>query len=117
VNLGALRSGVGVAGLIAGPGAWAVSTQLNYALAPLTCGRTTLIVGLPALALAVLAIIGGVISWAAWQPTWLRGEMFIEDDGRAHKFVAGLGVLSATLFAAVILMQGAAALVLNGCMK
>lgn len=28
------------AGLIAGPAAWGVSTQLNYALVPLVCGST-----------------------------------------------------------------------------
>ena len=112
-----LRRGVGFAGLIAGPGAWAVSTQLNYALAPLTCGHTALIVALPALALIVLALMAGIVSWAAWRPRWLAGEMFTEEDGRAHKFVAGLGVLSAALFAFVILMQGTAVLVLNGCMR
>jgi hypothetical protein len=44
-------------------------------------------------------------------------KMFTEADGRAHAFVAGLGVLSAALFALVIAVQGAAALVLDGCMK
>jgi hypothetical protein len=117
------REGVDVAGLIGGPAAWAVSTQLNYALAPLACRYTTLIIALPAAALVLLALAGGVLSWPAWQRhsgttgIMTTHAMFTQEDGRAQKFVAALGVLSAVLFAVVIIMQGVAALVLNGCMK
>jgi threonine/homoserine/homoserine lactone efflux protein len=147
-----------------------VSTQLNYSLAPLTCGHSTLIVGLSAAALVLVALAGGILSWPVWQPFSSHshakhreendrhsgaprsGEpgihndrpgvmdsgsrpsasagmtvefqaarfahaMFSDEDGRPHAFVAALGVLSAALFALVIAMQGAAALVLDGCMK
>jgi hypothetical protein len=121
-----MREGVGVAGLVAGPGAWALSTQLNYALAPIACRYTTLVVGLPAAALVCLAVAGGILSWPAWQRhsqaprsggAGMAAKIFTEEDGRAHKFVAALGVLSAALFALVIVMQGTSALVLNGCMR
>src|SRR5207248_422599 len=63
MNVRVWREGVGVAGLIGGPAAWAVSTQLNYALAPLACRYTTLIIALPAAALVLLAVAGGFLSW------------------------------------------------------
>jgi hypothetical protein len=117
MNVRVWRQGIGVAGLIAGPGAWAVSTQLNYALAPLACRYTTFIVAAPAAALTLLALGGGALSWPVWRPAWITDDLFRGEDGRAQKFFAGLGVLSAALFAVVIIMQGVAALVLDGCMK
>jgi hypothetical protein len=47
----------------------------------------------------------------------MTAEIFTGEDGRAHKFVAALGALSAALFALVIVMQGISAFVLNGCMR
>jgi hypothetical protein len=117
MNVRVWRQGIGVAGLIAAPGAWAVSTQLNYALAPLACRYTTFIVAVPAAMLVLLALAGGALSWPAWRPAWITDDLFREEEGRAQKFVAGLGVLSAWLFALVILMQGVAGLLLDGCMK
>jgi hypothetical protein len=39
----------------------------------------------------------------------------LQDDGRPASFLALLSMLIALLFAAVILMQGAAGLILTGC--
>ena len=103
----AIRFSTPWAGLFAGPIAWAVSTQLNYALASWECEHGKRIVPFVALGLAVLALLGGLLSWRSRKA----------GDGGTEQFLATLGVLAAALFALVILMQGAAGLILNGCLQ
>jgi hypothetical protein len=105
------------AGLIAGPGAWIVSTQLNYALAPHACGSRALLVALAALALVLPALAGATISWRAWRPHEPMHEAVTSGNGDARLFVAGIGVLAGVLFALVVAMQGMAALILDGCIR
>jgi hypothetical protein len=109
----ALRTGVSWAGLFAAPIAWAISTQLNYMLAPWGCEHHLQLVPLAALVLAILAIFSGVLSWRAFRSGGAALER--ERSLRAERFVAMIGLLAAALFALVIVMQGAAALVLTGC--
>ena len=65
--------------------------------------------------MALVAIAGALLSWGAWVPA--VGIQSLEDvrGGRPRQLLAGIGVLSGVLFALVIVMQGAAALVLSGC--
>jgi hypothetical protein len=102
------------AGLVLGPLAWAVSTQANYILPDVVCGRSTAPVLGIALALALVAWLGSVLSLLAWRRA---GFDAVEDagGGRAGHLVAALGVCTGALFGLVIVMQGAAALVLSGC--
>jgi predicted small integral membrane protein len=95
--------------------AWAVSTQLNYAVVEWQCAHGIPVIPAIALMLALLALLGGVLSWrarqqggAAFKPGRTRGT---ED------FVANVSILSAVLFALVIVMQGAASLILDGCLR
>ena len=102
------------AGLVAGPTAWAINTQLGYSLVPWICASQVNLVPPLALAFALTAAVGGVLSWSS-----LDGSEANSADGhgggRPRQLLAGVGVLAAMLFAAVILTQGAAGLVLHGC--
>lgn len=106
-----MRSGVSWAGLFAGPAAWAVSTQLNYILAPWGCEHHLQLVPVVALLLALIALFSGVLSWRA-----RRGGGADEDgEPRTETFLGTMGAFSAALFTLVIVMQGSAAFVLTGC--
>lgn len=105
------------AGLFAGPAAWAANTQLNYALAPALCPDGKAIVLLVAVALAAIGLAAAWLSWQAWNRHGGPERQGGPHDGRPRNFLAGLGVLSGCLFAVVILAQGAAALVLDGCLR
>ncbi|HEY0440982.1 MAG TPA: hypothetical protein VGD36_12985 [Xanthobacteraceae bacterium] len=112
---GVWRRGVSWAGLAAGPAAWAISTQGNYAYALWLCGRRTNLVPYDTAALIVLALLGGLLSWRAWRTSDAAGELIRQANGRPHHLLAALGVFSSLLFASVIAMQGVAGLLLTGC--
>ena len=102
-----------LAGLVLGPGAWAISTQANYVLAGLQCGWRVYPTPFVGLALALLALGGGVLSWRAWQAAPAEREP--QRSRETERFLAGLSLLSALLFASVILLQAIAGLVFTGC--
>ena len=111
----AVLNGTSWGGLFSGPLAWAVSTQLNYSLVHWQCNRQVQVVLPIALALVVLSLLGGVLSWRAKRRD---GAAFKPDRTRStENFVANLGVLSSMLFALVIILQGSAALILDWCMR
>jgi hypothetical protein len=107
--------GVEWAGLAAGPGAWAISTQANYGLAEVVCGFKFNIVSVLSLALMLTALAGAALSWRAWRVANTRGELLGQEDGRPRAFLAFTGAAVGLLFAAVIATQGAAGLILSGC--
>jgi hypothetical protein len=109
-----IRSGISWAGLIAGPGAWAVSTQLNYALADWSCRHEPRLVPVAALVLALAALAGAFLSARAWRASGAE-QSRLESDGAPHRFLAGMSLMLAVLFAIVIMTQGSAAFLLNGC--
>jgi hypothetical protein len=94
------------AGLFVGPAAWFLNTQVNYALTPWVCAHQIRIIPAVALALAALSLGGGFLSWRACRAAGTTP---------AERFLAAIGVAMALLFAAVILVQGAAGLVFHGC--
>ena len=111
----ALQRGTSWGGLLAGPMAWAISTQLNYALVPWQCNRQVSVVLPVALLLALLSLLGGALSWRAKRQ---GGAAFKAQRTRVtEQFVADLGMLAALLFALVIIMQGSAALILDECLR
>ncbi|ESZ42025.1 hypothetical protein NKH85_14330 [Mesorhizobium sp. M0924] len=111
----ALKMGTSWAGLLSGPMAWAISTQLNYALVPWQCNRQVPVVLPVALVLAVLSLLGGALSWRAKRQ---GGAAFKPERTRStEQFVADLGMLAALLFALVIIVQGSAALILDECLR
>jgi hypothetical protein len=104
------------AGLAAGPGAWAVSTQANYALASWACAHGSSPLVILSLALAIIAGGGAFLSWFSWSGKAVReSEMQAALHPHPRPFLAAIGVFSGLLFALIILTQGAAALVLTGC--
>jgi len=94
------------AGLVAGPAAWLLSTQVNYALTPWVCAHQVRIIPAVALALAALSLGGGFLSLRAYRSTGATP---------VHRFLASIGIMMAVLFAAAILVQGAAGFVFHGC--
>jgi hypothetical protein len=102
--------GLSWAGLLSGPGAWALSTQLNYALVPWDCPRQLGIVTWTALLLVLLALSGGALSWRAF-----RWPDVAARPVRTERFIALLGLGAALLFALIVALQGSAGLVFTGC--
>jgi len=111
----AIRSGVTWGGLLTGPGAWALSTQLNYSIVQWQCFHGVQVIPFIAAALAVVSLFGGAMSWQARRHESLLSGRKQADSTKA--FVANIGVLAAALFALVIIMQGCASLILDGCLR
>ena len=100
-------------GLLAGPVAWAVSTQLNYGLVEWQCRHGVAIIPIAVVALALVAAAGGWLSWVALR----RSDKMRTPASRTNHFIAALGILVAVLFSLGIVMQGAAALILDECTR
>jgi hypothetical protein len=113
VSAGTRAHGIAWAGLATGPGAWSISTMLNYVLVPVSCTEQTRLVPIVAVVLILVALAGGRLSWRALQAS-PRGIGGGRSDA-AERFIARLGAAAAVLFAAVILMQGLAGFFYNGC--
>ncbi|HEX2255956.1 MAG TPA: hypothetical protein VHG92_04490 [Afifellaceae bacterium] len=108
------RSVVASAGLFAGPAAWLFNFQLNYALAPWICESGMQVVPAIAAVSILLALAGGAFSLRAWKHG--DGEPTPEGaGGHPNRLLGAVGVAMALLFALVILTQGAAGLVFDGC--
>ena len=112
---GWISRGVPSAGIYAGPAAWLIDTQANYALVPWICAHQWQLVPVVALVFAALSLAGGFLSWrgyAAAAPTPLPDS---SGGGQPHRFVGLMGIAMAVLFAIIILVHGAAGLVFHGC--
>ncbi|MBV9786334.1 MAG: hypothetical protein JO264_21240 [Acidisphaera sp.] len=92
------------AGLIAGPLAWAVNTQLGLILPDVDCSAWFRPSAPAALLLVAGALAAGYLSWRARA-----------DRPEALRFIAVVSALSAFLFAFGLLLQAAASLLLTGC--
>jgi hypothetical protein len=94
------------AGLVLGPGAWALNTQLGYALTSWICAHHVDLVPWLAAGCALVALAGALVSLRVWR-----------DGGRqaSSRFIAAMSAAIATLFTLAILVQGAAGLFLHGC--
>jgi hypothetical protein len=107
--------GLPSAGLFAGPVAWALSTQANYALVPWTCAHQIRVIPVLALVLALVSLAGGFLSWQAYRTSSITPATDSTGGGRPHRFVAAMGIGIACLFALAILVHGTAGLVFHGC--
>jgi hypothetical protein len=107
--------GLPSAGVFAGPVAWFLSTQANYALVPWICAHQVRLVPIVALVLAAASLGGGFVSWLAFRTSSVTPEGDSTGGGRPHRFVALMGMGMAALFAVVILIHGTAGLVFHGC--
>ena len=107
--------GLPSAGIFAGPAAWVMSTQANYALVPWTCAHQIRLIPIVALVLTLASLVGGLFSWLAYRTSSITPAHDTTGGGRPHRFVAVIGMGIAALFAVVILVHGAAGLVFHGC--
>jgi hypothetical protein len=107
--------GLPSAGLYAGPAAWFISTQGNYALVPWVCAHKLPVIPILAVVLMAVSLFGAFLSWRALASDGPVSQADWAEAGRPHRFVAAVGIMMAVLFALVILVQGAAGLVFNGC--
>jgi hypothetical protein len=110
-----LERGVPWAGIYAGPAAWLVSTQANYALVPWVCANKMPVIPLLAAALVAVSLFGGFLSWRAFAVAGSVTATELKGGGRPRRFLAALGMLLAVLFALVILVHGLAGLAFSGC--
>ena len=110
-----VHRGIPSAGLYAGPVAWFVSTQGNYALVPWVCAHKVPAIPLLAAVLVFVSLCGGFLSWRAFASAGPLPQADATGAGRPHRFVATMGMMSALLFALVITVQGIAGAVFSGC--
>jgi hypothetical protein len=112
---GWISRGIPSAGIYAGPTAWLIDTQANYALVPWVCAHQVQAVPAVAAAMVAVALFGGLLSWRGYAA---GGGMSYPDSpvgGRPHRFLALIGIATALLFAIVIVVHGAAGVVFHGC--
>lgn len=103
-------------GVALGPGAWAVNTLLEYALAPFWCTRRTLVLAVSAAILALVALCGAALSWRSARMS-LSFEWAQPGGGTPRSFLAWVGAGSGVLFALVIANQFMASLMISSCLR
>lgn len=109
--------GLDWAGLAAGPTAWAVNTQLDYAVVPFTCGMRTLLVLPSTIIFMLIALAGAFLSWRFLHAGEIAMDWSKPAGGQPRLFLAIVGIASGVLFALVIANQAAATLLLDGCLR
>lgn len=112
---GWLSRGLPSAGIYAGPAAWIVNTQFNYAVVPWVCIHQVPLIPIFAAVMAALSIVGGFLSWRGYTVAPAAPLADSTGAGRPHRFVALMGMAIAALFTIVILVHGAAGLFFEGC--
>ncbi len=115
MTAGWLSRGLPSGGLYAGPVAWLISTQANYALVPWVCAHQIQLIPAVAAAMVALSLFGGFLSWRAYAGAGPVPEPDSIAGGRPHRFVALMGIAMALLFAAIIIIHGVAGIVFHGC--
>ena len=112
-----VRNGISWAGLALGAAAVAFNTQVGYSLVSANCGEATRIVLLTAMISLSVVVIGGLLSAPAWFARSAPGIDEAPERAAPRGMIAGVGVLAALLFSLVIVLQGAAALIIQGCQR
>ena len=110
-----LSRGIPSAGIYVGPLAWLINTQFGYAAVPWVCAHQVPLIPLFALAMAILSLFGGFLSWRGYAAAAPTPRADTTGAGRPHRFMALIGVSIALLFTVVILLHGVAGLVFEGC--
>jgi len=100
------------AGLFAGAAAWIANTTLNFALVADACSRASRTVPPISVAMLAVTLAGVALSWRAWRDVPPDTEA---QGGAPRQMLALSGVFAGLLFALVILLQGAAGVMFEGC--
>ena len=87
----------------------------GYSLVSANCGEATRIVVFTAMITLALAVVGGLLSAPAWFARSAPGIDETPERAAPRGMIAGVSVLAALLFSLVIVLQGAAGLILQGC--
>ncbi|KAA2211267.1 hypothetical protein [Teichococcus oryzae] len=96
-----------VAGILLGPGIWAVNMELGQILAYPECSGGFRFSTLATFLGAALALLGAFLSY--------RASGFRGGKGGPSAFVGSVCALLGSIFAFALLLQGGATLVLTGC--
>lgn len=107
--------GLPSAGVFAGPLAWLVDTQFNYAAVPWVCAHPGPLIPAFALLMALVSLLGGFLSWRGYASVAPTSTPDSTGGGRPRRFLALMGVAIALLFTVVILLHGAAGIIFHGC--
>lgn len=111
------NNGLSWAGLVLGTIAVAFNTQAGYYLVAAYCAEARLIVLSSAIASLAVALIGFLLSFPAWY-SWSAPRINETPATAAPRgMLAGVSVLAALLFSLVIVLQGAAGLIIHGCQR
>jgi hypothetical protein len=110
-----ISRGLPSAGIYAGPTAWLIDTQANYALVPWVCATQVKIIPFVAAAMLALSLFGGFLSWRGYATAGAAPDGASAVGGRPHRFVALMGIACAILFGIVIVVHGAAGMIFHGC--
>jgi len=100
-----------------GPAAWAIDTQLNYALVQWACGHAWNPIPVIAGVLLLVSLAGAASSLLAWRRHNGPGMAMPEQDGHPRHLLSGIGVAAGLLFGIVIALQGLAGLLLGPCLR
>ena len=107
------RRGIYWAGLALGASAVAFNTEVAYSLVSANCAHARgLVLSTAIIALAVV-VIGGLLSAPAWFARNAPGINEAPECAAPRGMIAGVGVLAALLFSLIIVLQGAAALIIR----
>jgi hypothetical protein len=112
-----VRTGISWAGLALGASAVAFNTEVGYSLVSANCAEARAIVLATAMVSLGVVLIGGLLSAPAWL---VRSAPDIDEPperAAPRGMIAGIGVLAALLFSLIIVLQGAAALIIQGCQR
>jgi hypothetical protein len=103
--MNAVRPATVMAGMLTGPAAWAVSTQLGPILPYTECALAWPVSGMLAIGLALLSLVAGFWPW--WRTS--------SDSPAGTVFVVGLGRLMGLLFGFALVLQAASSFLLDPC--
>ena len=76
--------GVPSAGIFAGPVAWLIDTQANYALVPWICATQIQLVPLVAAVMLAVSLFGGFLSWRGYAAAAPTPQPDSTGAGRPH---------------------------------
>ena len=104
--------------VLAGPIAWTLGLNADYALVRIACTEQTMLpLHLVTLVTLPLAAAGGVVAWRAWGRAGFRWPHVKPGDELTRtRFMMALGLLGSAFFSLVIVVQWMAKLFLNPCM-